>query len=299
MTRFALAAIALLLVACSDETLAPTPPPAPGGWGPGTVQPPMPSSGPRGQLDLRGLIHAHTVYSHDACDGEPRDGDTGPINEECFDDFRRSMCVAQHNFIMLSDHRTSFGRTEFPEVLLYRPERGDELVERADIATANWASCPDGEPLLLMAGNESAESMPVGLEGHVSDDVSERQSLYGAGTAEAIEALKAHGAVVLMMHTEEWTPEHLTSLPFDGFEMYNLHANLLAGVGVVLELISKLEDPSQLPHPDLLMLPIMSEPESYLGTWAKVLASGARRTTTMGTDCHRNAFKQLMSDGER
>jgi hypothetical protein len=43
----------------------------------------------------------------------------------------------------------------------------------------------------------------------------------------------------------------------------------------------------------------MSEDERYLSTWGSVLARGAKRVTTMGTDCHRNTFPQLAQDGER
>src|SRR4051812_29485339 len=56
----------------------------PSGWHPGVVMPSIGAAGPRGLLDLRGLIHAHSVYSHDACDNAPRDPDTDAIDEPCF-----------------------------------------------------------------------------------------------------------------------------------------------------------------------------------------------------------------------
>jgi hypothetical protein len=292
-----LASLLVLVAACSDES--PAVPSAPGGWGPGRMMKSLPESGPRGLLDVRGLIHAHSVYSHDACDGKPRDEDTGDINEPCFEDFRRDMCAAGHNFIMLSDHRTSFGHTEYPDTLLYRASRGDELIEEAGAAPrANWAACDDGGPVLIMAGCE-AGTMPVGLEHHVSDDISERQELYGDVTDEAIAAHKKAGAVVLVAHTENWSVEELSTLPLDGFEMYNLHANLMAELGAALDVILKLNSPELLPQSDLILLPILAEDSSYLDRWSGVLASGARRVTTMGTDCHRNSFPSLLPDGER
>jgi hypothetical protein len=36
-----------------------------------------------------------------------------------------------------------------------------------------------------------------------------------------------------------------------------------------------------------------------LKTWGTVLSRGNKRVTTMGSDCHRNSFPQLLQDGER
>jgi hypothetical protein len=240
------------------------------------------------------------VYSHDACDEEPREGDedSGPINEVCFEDFRRDMCVVGHDFIMLTDHRTSFGRTDFPEVLLYRENKGDQLIEHDGITTANVAACPDGPPVTILAGMEAA-TMPVGLEGHILPDEDERQEHYGQATPEAVAAYKANGAVTLVAHTEDWTAQELIDLGLDGFEMYNIHANLIAGIGLLIDLLPLLGQPEELPHPDLLIAPVVHEQESYLSTWSEVLAAGERRVTTMGTDCHRNTFPDLLEDGER
>jgi hypothetical protein len=146
-----------------------------------------------------------------------------------------------------------------------------------------------------MAGCEAA-TMPVGLEGHVP----ERGDVYRAATPEAIAQLKAHGAVALVAHTEDWTVEQLVELPLDGFEMYNLHANLLLNLAAGLELIGKVvqNDPG-LPHSDLVLFPIWSEDERYLERWGSVLARGARRVTTLGTDSHQNTLPDLLPDGER
>ena len=108
------------------------------------------AEGPRGLVDVRGAIHAHSVYSHDACDGLPRDEATDAINEPCLDDLRRGLCDARHEFVMLTDHGESFARTEFPDVLLHRA--GDTLVERSGAPTANWIACPDGARVLVLAG---------------------------------------------------------------------------------------------------------------------------------------------------
>jgi hypothetical protein len=82
--------------------------------------------------------------------------------------------------------------------------------------------------------------------------------------------------------------------------MFNLHQNLFVGAGSAIELLSDLvKQPERLPHGDLILMQIVSEDPDYLDMWGTVLASGVKRVTTMGTDCHRNTFPQLMPDGER
>lgn len=293
------AAIASLVVfgafvACSSSEEATS---ARGGWAPGTVfsTPREPTA--RGFLDRRGLIHAHSVHSHDACDGEPKD-DAGAVNAPCLDDFRAGVCATRHDFVMLTDHNDSFGSTEFPAALLFDAGRGDTLIERGGSPVANWLACPDGSSSLVTAGTESG-FMSVGIERHVADTASERGDIYGAETAEAVAQLKQVGAVVLLQHTEDWSVEQISDLPIDGFEMYNLHANTLIGAGAAITLIGRLDEPEALPFSDLVFLPIVSEDKRYLERWGSVLAAGKKRVTTMGTDCHRNTFKDLLPDGER
>jgi len=104
----------------------------------------------------------------------------------------------------------------------------------------------------------------------------------------------------LVAHTEDWSVAQLRDLPLDGFEMFNVHANLLLNVAKAVPVIYRLSqhDPG-FPHPDLVLLLITSEDKRYLMRWGSVLASGKKRVTTMATDCHRNTFTQLMQDGER
>lgn len=290
--RYLLAGIGL---ACTPEPAsAPTPAPPP--WQPGVTYSTVESPNDRGLLDRRGLIHAHSVYSHDACDNDPvKNGERDAV---CFEDFRRGVCQSKHDFVMLTDHKDAFSEIEFPETLLHRPERGDLLVERSSIPVASWAACEDGQRTLILAGSESG-LMPVGIEGHpVSLD--ERSGLYGNLSEASAEVLRAQGAVILLAHTEEFTPDDLLTLPIDGFEMYNLHANALSSAGTVLELLLRNQQgDTGLSHPDLAGLHIIEEDPRYLDTWAAVMARGGHHVTTMGTDCHRNTFPALLSDGER
>jgi hypothetical protein len=250
----------------------------------------------RGFVDARGLIHEHSVYSHDACDDAPRDA-AGNIDQTCFQDFHDGMCKSGHDFVMLTDHGTYFDETEYPESLLYRADRGDVLIEHEGVATANRVPCDGREPYVLLAGAE-AGTMPVGLEGHVGDPTL-RSAVYGGRTPEAIQTLRDSGAVALLAHPEEFTPDELMQIPVDGFEMYNLHANLFLDLGQAIALAPLLSDPDRLMHPDLVIMALASEDPAYLERWGTVLARGQKRVTTMGTDAHRNALNVAMPDGER
>ncbi|MDX2011829.1 MAG: hypothetical protein SFW67_16670 [Myxococcaceae bacterium] len=285
----------LALVACST-TMKPEPPPP--RWSPGTVYRPGHTS-TRGLVDARGLVHAHSVYSHDACDGRPKT-DAGTFDQDCLADFRRDACAAKHDFIFLTDHGAHFTEAEFPEVLLYRPEAGDQLVLHEGHPTANRLACPDGSSVLLIAGTETG-MMPVGLERHLVP-LAMRSAWYGRTDDEAITFAQDAGAVVLFQHTEDWTVAELAQKPIDGFEMYNLHANALLNIGIAAELVfGKVEqgDFDGLPHPDAFFTAFALDDERYLSRWGSVLARGSRRVTTMGTDCHRNTFPQKLQDGER
>lgn len=261
-----------------------------GPWEPGDVYPTPREPNARGLLDRRGLVHTHSPYSHDACDGEPQDAEGNP-DPVCLEDLRRDMCLVQHDFMMLTDHADSFATHEFPDVLLYDEARGDVLVDRGG-PVANWAACDDGTPLLVMAGTESG-LMPVGLEHHVVD-------AYNDQTPAAADMLRDAGAVVLLAHPEDFDIDTLEMLPVDGFEMYNLHANTLIAVLEAAQLLQLAhdEDPG-LPHPDLAVFVLWSEDPRYIERWGSVLARGGRPVTTMGTDAHRNTFPQLLPDGER
>jgi hypothetical protein len=289
-----LAWLCSILVACKGGGSNPDNNVKPGGWTPGQVFATPTAPNARGLLDRRGLIHAHSIHSHDACDNAPRD-DAGVPDMVCDADFRRGLCQSRHDFVFLTDHTGQFDETEFPETLLYRPDAGDMLVERGGEPVANWAGCPDGSRALIMAGCES-ESMPVGLLHHIPG----RGSVYGSLVPADLLTQQAHGAVSLVAHTENYTPDQLANLPLQGFEMFNLHANTFLNAGTALVLLNDVgnHEPDMI-HPDLVFAALITEDPRYLQAWADVMSRGARRVTTMGTDCHRNTFKQLLADGER
>lgn len=287
-------------MACTTPTPAP---PTEGvasapSWRPGVVYATPRTPGPRGLLDRRGLIHAHSAYSHDACDGEPVDPLTGLRDARCLADFRAGLCAAQHDFVFLTDHGDSFADVEFEQALLLDEGLGDVPIIRQGAPVASWVACPEGNAPLLVPGTETA-LMPVGLARHPVP-VGERRRLYGSNDADARRQFREAGALVLQAHTERFSADEVIAQDLDGFEMYNLHANLMAKAGVALELLVRVqaEDP-WLPAPDLFLLPFLAEDERTLLTWSQVLARGERPVTTLGTDCHRNSFPALLADGER
>lgn len=248
--------------------------------------------------DVRGLIHAHSVFSHDACDGKPVD-DKGQSNQPCLSDFRNDLCKVNHDFIMLTDHPDRFADYEFPAVLLYDDTRGDVLQKRGGVHVANLLTCPDQHTTLLMAGCEG-DSMPVGLEGHAGATKEDRAKAYrGKASVDSFERLHNAGALVLAQHTEDWSVTQLSTLPFDGFEMYNVHNNMVLKIKEIGKLIPQLLEPDKSPAPDLILLPLLYEDPIYSERWGSVLASGAHRVGTMGSDCHQNTLNLALSDGER
>ena len=178
----------------------------------------------RGLRVVRGLIHSHSIHSHDACDGMPRlEGDV--FNEACNEDWREGVCLTRQDFIFNTDHEELAAFTEWEDLLLVRGD--DEVLRDAEQrAVANRLACPDGFRPLILPGGEFG-MMPVGMVEHLEAESDEaRSAMYDEVTPERAASLKELGAVVLQAHTEFWTADALRPLGLDGFEIYNLHANI-------------------------------------------------------------------------
>ena len=182
---------------------------------------------PPGFVWARGLIHMHSVHSHDACDGDPKPN--GEPNAPCLADLRAAVCSSGLDFMLLTDHPESFVEVSFEEATLHDPSAGDRLIyappSEGDGALegrviGNALACPEGRSALIAPGSEGA-LMPVMLTSPPEDP-----AWYRARAPESVEALKAAGALVLHAHTEERSFEELWPLGLDGFELYNLHANV-------------------------------------------------------------------------
>jgi len=262
-------------------------------WQPGTVLE-LPGSQRRGLIEKRGIMHLHSVYSHDACDEQPQVD--GKPNTVCLGQLRAGLCKSRHSFAMLSDHPERFADTPFIDALLFDESQGDELILRDGGPVASWMRCPQGHRVLITAGAET-DIMPLGLEGHVPGDA---KAVYASKSASEITKMRDQGAVIMAPHPEDWTIDELAQLPIDGFEMFNMHNNAVVHMGDALELVLALGiGRANLPHPDVALLPLMKTDERYMSIWGSVLARGVQRATFMGTDAHQNLFDAPLSDDER
>ncbi|NLH47238.1 MAG: hypothetical protein GX444_01400 [Myxococcales bacterium] len=268
-------------------------------WEPSTVVPIGVYPEIRGLMVERGIIHIHSVYSHDACDNNPMPG--GQPNEKCLAELREAMCTTNQQYIMLTDHASIFADNEFPDVLLYRPDEGDELVYDDDDPIANIISCPDGNKTILMAGSEN-DLMPLHLHRAPGDTPEERHAVLGAKDEAAVELLKTFGAQLIVNHSELWTTEELAALSIDGIELYNLHANLGTEtwpiVETVLKVLPYLFPRDEAGHCDLLLMSFFEENATDLAHFDKLLAL-RRQVGVLATDVHRNSIPFPLWDGDR
>ena len=258
----------------------------------------------RGLRVARGIIHAHSLHSHDACDNKPTFD--GKPNEACLADMRRGLCTTRVDFLMLTEHITSLSLVPFEELLLLRGN--DKAVLKGGAKVANSIHCPGSKqrPLMLV-GAELDRTMPVGLTQHVEGAAAELKKIYG-GKDTALDAkLKAAGAVLLQAHTESKPLTELLAHALDGIEVYNLHANLdpkirktlgLDPLGYLNDVAPFLAKEPTAPQPDLAFMAFFAESDNAINKWTRLLA---QRPTSgvLGTDAHQNVLPLMMRDGER
>src|SRR5512146_636570 len=103
------------LAACGGGTSSPPQPPA---WDKTLPESSVMGSW-RGLLPARGIVHLHSPYSHDACDGMPRAADGTP-NEPCLQDLRAALCTTNIDYANLTDHDASMADEEFPTLFNMR-----------------------------------------------------------------------------------------------------------------------------------------------------------------------------------
>ena len=272
-------------------------------WEPGLLStdklPPI-----RGMRLARGIIHLHTVYSHDACDGMPEID--GMPNEPCNQDLRYGLCTTKMDYALQTDHDDLLGFTPFDEAVLTRP--GDEpIVDPVTGAlVANRIVCADGHRVLTMVGSEQT-FMPVGFNHHPNNlpPGMALHDTYGNSDPAVIADFVAAGAVPLVAHTEERDVPTLLAANTAGFEIYNLHAQLdpeSREMYLGLPALSYINDLAVYNDgggvPDLAFLVFYTPNDNALEKWNEVL--GTRPAVgTLGTDAHQNVFPIPFTDGER
>lgn len=251
----------------------------------------------------RGIMHLHSPYSHDACDGEGLMN--GVPNAPCLADLRAALCDTGLDFAFLTDHPVHMQEYPFDRVLLYSQGDGDELVMARDMALSNRMHCADDRRVLLGAGYEATHTLPLGLHHHVdaklyaslSDDVpiDEAKAL--------VAGLQAGGAVVAMAHSEEddLSAARIVEVGLEAMEWYNPHGNfktVLGGDSItadpagLLELLQGLlpfmAGSKSGAHPDLVYLRLLpSWPVEGFNKWREVQRSRAV-TGILGSDVHQN-----------
>ena len=251
----------------------------------------------------RGVVHVHSPYSHDACDGEGLVG--GKPTPGCLADLRAAVCDTGLDFALLTDHPAHMQERPFTDVLLYDRAAGDELVVTRDAALSNLLRCADDRRVLLAAGYESTHTLPLGLHHHVAAD------LYAPLTdatplAEAqalIAGLKAGGAVTAVAHSEEsdLSAARIVAVELEAMEWYNPHGNFKAALGgddiagdpgkvlaTLQGLLPFMAGSRSGAHPDLVYLRLLpSWPVEGFKKWREV--QRVRPITgLLGSDVHQN-----------
>ena len=276
----------------------------------------------RGLRGVRGIIHLHSVFSHDACDGKPQPD--GTPNAPCLANLRRGLCATRQDFALLTDHATLMADNRFADLFLTDGTAGD-TAERAaadpdpqvDVVGSRLRCADDiapGHRVHIAVGGEN-ELMPVLLRRHLGSDAAMRHAAMGASTPDAVRAFHDAGGVVLIAHGESHPLEQFATLApagLDGMEVYNLHANIdpkirgpylgLDPLGAIAGLAPWLggrpvSDGG--PEPDLAFLGFLSPNQSQLDKFDTLLSAGYHLTPTLGSDIHENTLKEPLADGER
>ena len=79
--------------------------------------------------EIHGVVHMHSPYSHDACDGQGLTA--GVPNASCLADLRAAPCKDGLDFIALTDHPAHMNEYEPTQNVLYDAAAGDVLVKDA------------------------------------------------------------------------------------------------------------------------------------------------------------------------
>ena len=261
----------------------------------------------RGLVAARGIVHLHSPYSHDACDGNPRDETTGAPNEPCLQDLRTALCTTRIDFAALTDHDASMAEEDFGA--LFNMRGTDEAVRGANgNQIASRIRCDNGHEVLVSVGGEN-DLMPIMLDQHVPGTVDERRAIYNGSDVASADAFRAAGGLVWVAHTESKDLAVLRAIQPHGIEVYNLHANIDPDIrsmylglpsGTALTEAAEFADTNPgHPEPDLAMIAFLTANQPAIDKWNALLGDGMRLAATAGSDAHQNAIPITFADGER
>ena len=257
----------------------------------------------RGYRPVRAIVHLHSPWSHDACDGGE-----GAEDLDCLTDLRDGLCRTSVDAAFVTDHPAYAAHRTWEQRFFFQP--GDEEIIGEDGQTyGNRITCEDGHQVLWFPGIED-ELMPVGMDHPAAEDDDEEDAILNSSSAESLVAEQAAGAMVLTAHTEGRALEELEVLQdagLSGTELFNLHAAFDPDIRVDAFGLDSLGWASQLApfasadgtaEPDLLVLTVLFEQSPSLERWDALLQRGPM-VGTAGTDAHQNVIKLSMRDGER
>lgn len=256
------------------------------------------------QRSLRVIIHAHSVHSHDACDGNPY-VDGGP-NEPCLQSFRRALCRTRVDAVFITEHSSLMAAGPFARVLQSRD--GDRVEMEGGQPVAYSFACDNGHTVHVLPGAEN-ELMPIALREHPQTLPSmDLVQTYRTASVESVASFRAAGGFVVIPHAEQKEIPFALSLRPDGTELYNVHANLdprIAGTYLNVDIggffadIPRFIDPGFHTEPDLLFLGLFRENVPDLVRWSALWRDGQTVVGVAGSDAHENTIQRLLADGER
>jgi len=283
---------------------SPTPPPELPAWD-RTLPDATVMGARRGLTHARGIVHLHSPYSHDACDGMPRAANGAP-NEPCLASLRDALCTTKIDYANLTDHDDSMADETF--TALFSMRGSDQPVLRGSDQVASRILCEDGHQVAITIGGEN-DLMPIMLDRHPPGTLAERHAAYNGNDAAAASAFRTAGGLVWVAHTESKSLDTLRLVQPDGIEVYNLHANIdpdirkdylgLDASGAIAGAVEFADSNPGHPEPDLAMLAFLTPNLPAIDKWHALLKDGRRIAVTAGSDAHENAIPVLLPDGER
>ncbi len=252
----------------------------------------------------RVIIHAHSVHSHDACDGQPYLD--GGVNEPCVQSFRRALCDDNIDVVCLTEHSSKMAEGSFERVMQIRA--GDEEIREGGRLVGYWLTCSAVQRVLVLPGAEN-ELMPIALTQHPEAIVGGGLvETYRSSTDEAIARFRAAGGFVVISHTEAKSLERTVSMRPDGIELYNFHANIdprIAGpllnldIGAELAEIYRFRTAATRHDPNWFFLGFFRENLPDLARLSALWRDGQTVVGVAGSDAHENSLPGIVADGER
>ncbi len=288
------AATLLLLSGCTNQLVQPLLPPV------------AELSPPRGMALARTIVHLHSPWSYDACDGAGSNSD-GTVNEECLQHLRNGLCKNRIDFAFMTDHPSHMRERTFEELLLKRG--ADELETDGGFTVANHLEdCGDGHRPRIFVGFEG-QLLGVGLRDHFTD-----RAQYDSNSTDGVTAIRQAGidGIALVPHTEKWAVSDLVTLiggGLQGIEVFNLHAQLdpkirrqyldLDPFLPSLDLLPYWLDPFRIEQADLAFLAAGKRATLYERTWDQLLSQGLKPWGVAASDSHENILPGKTRDDER